>query len=126
MDIRLFNGWPDAVIVVLGLLMMAIFVGVLVATWRRRLSVARSRSWQTFLGHFVPLFPLLGILGTVIGLMDTMAYLGTEGSGRLAGAIDRFGVAMSTTFWGIIFCVSLTVVGVIGEHLVAEEGSTTT
>jgi len=52
--------------------------------------------------QFVPVFPLLGILGTVAGLIQKL--------GDVEGMKDALAVSMSTTFWGLIAAILLKVV----------------
>lgn len=56
----------------------------------------RASSWYTLYLNLTAVFPLLGILGTVISLM------------KLTGAEDisaNFGMALRTTLWGLIFAI---------------------
>lgn len=55
--------------------------------------------------QFVPIFPLLGILGTVAGLIQQL--------GNVEGMRDALAVSMSTTFWGLIAAIILKVVDAV-------------
>lgn len=61
-------------------------------------------SWHGVLVQCIPVFPLLGILGTVAGLM---LQLQAEGMDAVMQSLD---VALETTFWGLIFAIILKVV----------------
>ena len=61
-------------------------------------------SWHGVLVQCIPVFPLLGILGTVAGLM---LQLQAEGMDAVMQSLD---VALETTFWGLIFAVILKVI----------------
>lgn len=59
-------------------------------------SSARASFFYTLFLNLTAVFPLLGILGTVISLM------------KLSGADDiaaSFGMALRTTLWGLIFAI---------------------
>ena len=52
--------------------------------------------------QFIPIFPLLGILGTVSGLIQQL--------GDVEQMREALAVSMSTTFWGLIAAISLKIV----------------
>jgi len=56
----------------------------------------------------VVLLPLLGIFGTVWGLIDTISYLGSadlSDPSAMPAILDRFATALNTTFWGVLGAV---------------------
>jgi len=56
------------------------------------------------LTQLIPIFPLLGILGTVAGLMlETKA-------GDIPAMLGSLDVALVTTFWGLIFAILLKII----------------
>ena len=55
--------------------------------------------------QFVPIFPLLGILGTVAGLIQQL--------GDVDQMRDALALSMSTTFWGLIAAIGLKIVDAI-------------
>ncbi len=55
--------------------------------------------------QFIPIFPLLGILGTVAGLIQQL--------GNVEQMRDALAVSMSTTFWGLIAAIVLKIVDAI-------------
>lgn len=55
--------------------------------------------------QFVPIFPLLGILGTVAGLMQKLGNIGDMQS--------ALGTSIGTTFWGLIAAISLKLIDAI-------------
>lgn len=61
-------------------------------------------SWHGVLIQCIPVFPLLGILGTVAGLM-----LQVQGGG-IEAMISSLNTALDTTFWGLIFAILLKVI----------------
>ena len=61
-------------------------------------------SWHGVLIQFIPIFPLLGILGTVAGLMMQIQ------SSDIAGMMDSLDVALTTTLFGLIFAIALKVI----------------
>lgn len=61
-------------------------------------------SWHGVLVQCIPVFPLLGILGTVAGLMRQIQANGME---EMMQSLD---VALETTFWGLIFAILLKVI----------------
>ncbi len=64
----------------------------------------RTCSWHGMLTQLIPIFPLLGILGTVAGLMlETKA-------GDMTVMLGSLDVALVTTFWGLIFAILLKII----------------
>ena len=61
-------------------------------------------SWHGVLVQCIPIFPLLGILGTVAGLM-----LQVQGGG-IEAMMTSLNTALDTTFWGLIFAILLKVI----------------
>ena len=57
--------------------------------------------YDTF-GQFVPVFPLLGILGTVCGLIQQL--------GDIDAMYEALATSMSTTFWGLIAAIVLKLI----------------
>ncbi len=55
--------------------------------------------------QFVPVFPLLGILGTVAGLIQQM--------GDIDKMSEAISLSMSTTFWGLIAAILLRVLDAV-------------
>ena len=58
-------------------------------------------SWHNAFSQLIPIFPLLGVLGTVAGLMLNAR---GESSTQL---MDNLGVALNTTFFGLIAAIIL-------------------
>lgn len=58
-------------------------------------------SFHDVLVQLIPIFPLLGILGTVAGLM---IQVGAEDMDKMLGSLNT---ALDTTFWGLIFAIGL-------------------
>ena len=58
-------------------------------------------SWHGVLVQCIPIFPLLGILGTVAGLMLDV------NANDVAGMMDSLDVALTTTLFGLIFAIVL-------------------
>ncbi len=58
-------------------------------------------SWHSVLVQLIPIFPLLGILGTVAGLMLEIQ------SSDIEGMMNSLDIALSTTFFGLIFAILL-------------------
>lgn len=61
----------------------------------------KTCSWYQVFSQMVPLFPLLGILGTVSGLIQQVDVQDIEG---ILGALKT---ALYTTFWGLIWAIGL-------------------
>jgi len=60
-------------------------------------------SWHGVLVQCIPVFPLLGILGTVAGLMLQIQANGID------AMLESLNVALDTTFWGLIFAILLKI-----------------
>ncbi len=58
-------------------------------------------SWHSVLVQLIPIFPLLGILGTVAGLMLEIQ------ASDIEGMMNSLDVALNTTFFGLIFAIFL-------------------
>jgi biopolymer transport protein ExbB/TolQ len=61
-------------------------------------------SWHGVLVQCIPIFPLLGILGTVAGLMLELR------AGDIEAMMESLDVALDTTLWGLIFAILLKVI----------------
>ena len=61
-------------------------------------------SWHGVLVQCIPVFPLLGILGTVAGLMLQVQAAGID------AMLTSLNTALDTTFWGLIFAILLKVI----------------
>lgn len=61
-------------------------------------------SWHGVLVQCIPVFPLLGILGTVAGLMLELQ------AGDIDAMMQSLDVALETTLWGLIFAILLKVI----------------
>ena len=61
-------------------------------------------SWHGVLIQFIPIFPLLGILGTVAGLMLQIQ------ANDLEGMMASLDVALTTTLFGLIFAIALKLI----------------
>lgn len=57
----------------------------------------RTEHWYAFFVNMTAIFPLLGILGTVISLLPMVA--------NLADMQQNFFAALTSTFWGLIFAI---------------------
>lgn len=63
----------------------------------------KTCSWHNVLAQLIPIFPLLGILGTVAGLMMEVQ------AGDVQAMMESLDVALVTTFWGLIFAIILKI-----------------
>jgi len=61
-------------------------------------------SWHDVLVQCIPVFPLLGILGTVAGLMLELQ------AGDINAMLESLDVALDTTFWGLLFAILLKMI----------------
>lgn len=93
----------------LGFGLILVLAGVFLAFLAKRLNWTREQRMRYLrLGRsMIPVLPLLGIGGTVWGLMDTLMFMSDKtGAGfDMSGVIPRFGVALNTTLWGVVFAV---------------------
>ena len=72
-------------------------------------------SWHTVLSQLIPIFPLLGILGTVTGLM---LHVETKDMAAMMGSL---GVALETTFLGLIFAILLKAIDAVWNTKIINE-----
>jgi len=61
-------------------------------------------AWHGALVQCIPVFPLLGILGTVAGLMLELQ------AGDINAMMGSLHLALSTTLWGLIFAIVLKII----------------
>ncbi|MBR5508688.1 MAG: MotA/TolQ/ExbB proton channel family protein [Lachnospiraceae bacterium] len=64
----------------------------------------KACSWHSVLIQFIPVFPLLGILGTVAGLMLEVQ------SGSADKMMLSLNLALETTLFGLIFAILLKII----------------
>ncbi|MFW5845246.1 MAG: MotA/TolQ/ExbB proton channel family protein [Planctomycetota bacterium] len=108
---NLFNGPFDWFLVGFGLLVAGLHLVLLAGLHGR--SLERNRLYQQKLATIIQLFPLGGILGTVIGLIRTMHWIGLHGSREIEPVAGQFATALSTTFWGVGFAFALTLANML-------------
>lgn len=60
-------------------------------------------SWHGVLVQCIPIFPLLGILGTVAGLILELQ------AGDIEAMMQSLDVALDTTLWGLVFAIVLKI-----------------
>ena len=58
----------------------------------------RTEHWYAFFVNLTAIFPLLGILGTVVSLLPMVA--------ELADMQQNFFAALTSTFWGLVFAIA--------------------
>ena len=58
----------------------------------------RTEHWYAFFVNLTAIFPLLGILGTVISLLPMVA--------SLSDMHQNFFAALTSTFWGLVFAIA--------------------
>ncbi len=94
-----------------GLWLVPVVVGVMLILWRFGSTSLpglprRTRLRSLYFGRsLIPVLPLLGIFGTVWGLMETIGYMATAdltASGTMGEVMSRFATALNTTFWGVV------------------------
>ena len=64
--------------------------------------------------QFIPLFPLLGILGTVSGMVSQLRAQDLE---KMFSSLD---IALSSTFWGLIVTIFLKIVATFSAKLIED------
>jgi len=64
----------------------------------------RKCSWHGVLVQCIPIFPLLGILGTVAGLILELQ------AGDIEAMMQSLDVALDTTLWGLVFAIVLKII----------------
>ena len=87
----------------------------LLGLWYVAYAYGKQRDWKRtsrikylVLGRaLIPVLPLSGIFGTVLGLIETLAFMGSQPSGKIdmPQVVAKFSVALNTTFWGVLFAV---------------------
>lgn len=75
----------------------------------------RVCSWYDSLAQLISVFPLLGILGTVSGLMAQM------GAGDIKEMLSALNLALSTTYYGLMWAIVLKIfTSLIPDRLISE------
>ncbi|MBO4514272.1 MAG: MotA/TolQ/ExbB proton channel family protein, partial [Lachnospiraceae bacterium] len=64
--------------------------------------------------QFIPLFPLLGILGTVSGLVEQLK---AQNLDEMFKSLD---VALTSTFWGLIVTIILKIFATVSAKLIED------
>ncbi len=72
-------------------------------------------SGYNVLAQFIPVFPLLGILGTVSGLMLQVS------SQDIASMTDSLDLALGSTWWGLVFAIFLKVLVAVTSNRIIED-----
>ncbi|MBR1524293.1 MAG: MotA/TolQ/ExbB proton channel family protein [Lachnospiraceae bacterium] len=70
---------------------------------------------HSVLSQLIPIFPLMGILGTVAGLMLEV------NAGDIEGMMASINTAMSSTFFGLVFAIFLKIVDAVFPSRVIED-----
>lgn len=74
--------------------------------------------------NLVPVLPLLGLMGTVLGLVDTLGSLSgtalqsTQGIGKITA---KFAPALISTFWGVVGAIACLIFLETCIHSLEEE-----
>lgn len=64
----------------------------------------KVNQWYSLFANIISIFPLLGLLGTVISLIFTAS------DGNLEATQQYFMMSLTSTFWGMIFAISYKIV----------------
>ena len=75
----------------------------------------KACAWHSVFSQLIPIFPLMGILGTVAGLMLEANAVDLEG---MMASIDT---ALSSTFFGLIFAIALKFIDAVFPSRVIED-----
>ena len=63
----------------------------------------KSNSWHNVFAQLIPVFPLMGVLGTVWGLVQEV------GADNIEKMLSSLNTAMTTTLSGLIFAIALKI-----------------
>lgn len=63
----------------------------------------KHSSWTDILSSMIPVYPMLGILGTVAGLLRQVS------ASNFDGTVQALGTALSSTLWGLIAAIVLKI-----------------
>lgn len=120
----LFGGWTTLIPIFLtvGGLVFVIWIGHFAhrAGW----TIRKRVSWLYRLRNLIPMLPLSGLFGTIWSLIDTLSFMGQQGSGASADIskiFTRFAPALSSTLWGILGAFVLTVLAELSLHQLEED-----
>lgn len=58
-------------------------------------------SWHSALAQLIPIFPLMGVFGTVAGLMQQVR------ASEIEAMLSSLDTALTTTFWGLLVAIVL-------------------
>jgi biopolymer transport protein ExbB len=65
----------------------------------------KSMTWINYISLVAQAAPMLGLLGTVIGMVEAFGILAISGSADPAQLADSISVALLTTMWGLITAI---------------------
>lgn len=103
MDIGiLFSGVLWLVPMILGLSIVGFGIFLSFFAKKRAWSVEKRLRYLRIGRALIPALPLSGICGTVWGLMNALLFM-KDNMEDMGGVLNRFGTALNTTFWGVIF-----------------------
>lgn len=65
----------------------------------------RNMTWVNYISLVAQAAPMLGLLGTVIGMVGAFSTLATQGAGDPSALAGDISVALLTTMWGLITAI---------------------
>lgn len=103
------GSWFDIFIICVGAVLMLAHIHALLLrlAGRRRKFVQDLGRRQQFLLSLIEILPMLGLIGTVIGLLNTFALFDTGESAQpdLSTVVKQFAPALTTTLSGLAMAV---------------------
>ena len=69
----------------------------------------KNMTWISYIGLVAQAAPMLGLLGTVIGMVSAFSILGETGQADPAQLAGEISVALLTTMWGLITAIPATI-----------------
>lgn len=105
-----WNSSIDKIILLLGFTLVGLHVFGIYKRHKGRETffVQEIKSYQQFLLNITELLPLFGLLGTVLGLLNTFSSFQTTSGGdgtEISSMIQSFAPAMSSTISGILMAI---------------------
>lgn len=90
----------------LSCLMWGLITYLYLQLWTGDRAGSGGRLWLPLIGALVQVLPLLGLLGTVEGMIQVFTVLASHGSGNIRGMAGGISTALVTTMAGLMTSIS--------------------
>lgn len=111
----------DGFILALGAFLFFVQIVFVVALWcHRKFATQEGSAWRDSFAGVCEMFPLMGLLGTVLGLLNTFGAMGSD-LGQVQMILQKFAPALTTTISGILCMLPNLMINMIYSVLLKKE-----